>query len=805
MAGRVVFRACLAGGIGISLSGWLLAVNSWFIYASVIAAAALVSLALNERGRTRAALVLMLLTMTICAFAACLLYEGLNDVAACVFPVIVVLAGLTLDRRLLVAFTVFIGLGAAAVSWVRWSILRSDTFSSPQMADLVMVILTCSLTALITGRLAEYARKSLRRVGESEERFRSLFENATLGIYRTTPAGRIDVANPTLVRMLGYESSSDLASLNLEEKIAPASALGAFRKVLDREGVIRGLESAWIRRDGRPLHVRESARALKDESGAVLSYEGIVEDITERKRAEEELRENEQRLNSIYNTVADVIFQLAVEPEGQFRFVSVNPAFLRVTGLRLETVVGKTVNEVIPEPSRASVLGKYRQAVAEKSIVHWEETSDYPAGRLTGEVSVAPIFDNKGRCTHLVGSVHDITERKRAAEQAHTLELQLAHAQKMESIGRLGGGIAHDFSNLMNVIQLHVDSALEELSEEDPLTEPLAEIRNASAKAVALARQLMAFSRKQVLETEVLNVNSLVEECAKLIRPLIGEDVQLVFSPAAELVLVKADAGQLSQVLMNLAVNSRDAMPDGGTLTIETAAVEMNGSDARFHSEAQPGPYVMLAVRDTGIGMDSETQARAFEPFFTTKEVGKGTGLGLSMVYGIVKQSGGFVTVQSQQGRGTEFRVYLPQVFESAEPVVLADVQADGRGVETILVVEDEPALRTPVCKLLEDAGYRVLVGKDGDHAIQISNQHTGPLHLLLTDVVMPHMSGPELAERLLAVYPEMRVLYMSGYPQTRRPDHVLISDVDLIQKPFTKHKLLRRLREVLESSAAAS
>ena len=653
----------------------------------------------------------------------------------------------------------------------------------------------------------------------------------------------------------------------------------------------------------------------------------IRRNVLERKRAEEALRENEQHLVSIYNTVGDVIFHLAVEPEGQFRFVSVNAAFLRVTGLSLEMVIGKTVNEVIPEPSLAMVLEKYRQAVRENSIVRWEETSDYPTGRLTGEISVAPVLDSTGRCTHLVGSVHDITERKRAEEalreseerhrtilltamdgfwvadtqgrlldvnesycrmsgysteellsmrisdletnetaagvaehiqriisqgedrfesrhrrkdgsvfdvevsvqykpaengrmvaflrdltehkraeeERNSLQLQLGQAQKMESIGRLAGGIAHDFGNLMSVILLHVDSALQELKSGDAATESVKAMQEAAERAVALTRQLMASSHKQVLETEVLNLDTVVAECETMLRRLIGEDINLTFIPGSGSALVRADRGQLGQIIMNLAVNSRDAMPLGGKLIIETSSVELVEADARLNPAAQPGSYVMLSVRDTGAGMDQKTQARIFEPFFTTKEVGKGTGLGLSMVYGIVKQIDGFITVHSEPGRGTQFRIYLPSVRETPEPVFAAEAAPMQRGVETILLAEDEPSLRDKVCELLASAGYQVLAGKDVEEVIQIATQRQVPLDLLLTDVVMPHLSGPQLAHRLQPVHPQMKVLYMSGYPDPREPNSGLASDADFIQKPFTKQKLLRRLREVLDGHATLS
>ena len=294
-------------------------------------------------------------------------------------------------------------------------------------------------------------------------------------------------------------------------------------------------------------------------------------------------------------------------------------------------------------------------------------------------------------------------------------------------------------------------------------------------------------------------MNSVVAECEKLVRPMIGEDIHLVFIPGDGLGLVRADRGQLGQVIMNLVLNSRDAMPHGGTLTIETANVELDEVNNRIDQEAKPGAYTSLTVRDTGAGMDKETQTRLFEPFFTTKEVGKGTGLGLSMVYGIVKQSGGFIRVHSEVGLGAEFQIYLPRVLEAPEPNVATQGVSGQRAIETVLVVEDEPALREPVCRLLERAGYRVLAGRDVNEAIQIARQLKCPLDLLLTDVVMPILSGPQLAQYLRPLYPRMKVLYMSGYPEPRQPGSALLPEVDTIQKPFTKQKLLSRLREVLE------
>lgn len=377
--------------------------------------------------------------------------------------------------------------------------------------------------------------------------------------------------------------------------------------------------------------------------------------------------------------------------------------------------------------------------------------------------------------------------------------LQLARSLNMESIGRLAGSLAHDINNLMSVIILHGESALQELTSEDPVTQSVTAMQEAALRAVALIRQLMAFSQVHVRELEVLNLNSVIVESEKLLRRLIGENVNLVFIPGPGLGMVDADPSQLDQILINLAVNSRDAMPQGGKLTIETANVELEESCVHLKAEARQGSYVMLAVRDSGVGMDEETQARAFDPFFTTKEVGTGMGLGLSIIYRIVEQSNGYIELYSEPGHGTEVRIYLPSLLETSQLVHSTEAAPQRRGVETILVAEDEPALREKVREVLEAAGYRVLVSKDADDVIQIVMQHKGPVDLLLTDVVMPKLSGPQLAMQLQPLNPQMKVLYMSGYPDPSKLNAALESDAAFIQKPFTKQKLLHRLREVLE------
>src|SRR5579862_1166303 len=376
----------------------------------------------------------------------------------------------------------------------------------------------------------------------------------------------------------------------------------------------------------------------------------------------------------------------------------------------------------------------------------------------------------------------DVTENR-------ALEQQLRQAQKMEAIGRLAGGIAHDFNNLLMVISGYCEFLLERIGPDPAVRGPAQEIANAANRATALTRQLLAFSRKQMLTPKVLDLNAVVTENFKMLTRLIGEDIELVMVPGADLGAAKADPGQIEQVIMNLAVNARDAMPRGGKLTIETANVTLDETYARLHPPAEPGEYVMLSISDTGIGMDAETQSRIFEPFFSTKGP-KGTGLGLSMVYGIIKQSGGYIWAQSEQGKGTCFKVYLPRVSETGEPTMakpIVPAKEVQQGRETVLLVEDEVTVLRLAREYLELQGYTVIDAGDPATAILISNAHNGPIHLLLTDVVMPGMTGRELANHLSPRRPEMRVLYMSGYTENAIGQNgTLDAGITLLQKPFT-------------------
>ncbi len=472
-----------------------------------------------------------------------------------------------------------------------------------------------------------------------------------------------------------------------------------------------------------------------------------------------------------------------------------NPAAQRLYGYAKEEIIGKPVSLLIP-PDRldelTSILGQVRRGEAVKPFQTVRRRKD--GGLIDVLLGVSPIKDAEGRLVGASGISHDITEARR-------LEEQYRQAQKMEAVGHLAGGVAHDFNNLLTVINGYSDLLLGRLGPEDPMRGLLAEIHKAGERAGSLTRQLLAFSRRQVLEPKVLDLNAVVSDTEKMLRRLIGEDVLLAVVLDPVLGRVKVDPGQMQQVLLNLAVNARDAMPQGGRLTIETRNVTLDEDYARTHPDIRPGEYAMLAVSDSGVGMDGATKARLFEPFFTTKGPGKGTGLGLATVYGIVKQSGGSIEVYSEPGQGATFKVYLPRVQEPVSSgKSFYGLRTMPRGSETVLLVEDEDAVRALAGHVLRSCGYAVLEAADGRQAVQVAEKHRGPIDLLVSDVVMPHLGGRQLAERLVAGRPGLKVLFLSGYTDDAVVRHgVLGADYAFLQKPFTTAGLAQKVREVLD------
>ena len=516
--------------------------------------------------------------------------------------------------------------------------------------------------------------------------------------------------------------------------------------------------------------------------------DGIAVGI-ERKRAEEALARSETTYRSLVEDSPFGIFRST--PDG--RLLAVNPALVSILGYDSEAELlqkNMAADVYVDAAQRARLLDEVVKLDSLTGESLWRRKD---AKTITVRHTARVVRDAAGRVDYFNVLVEDITERK-------LLEAQLRQAQKMEAVGRLAGGIAHDFNNLLTAILGSADLLLDTLSPDAPEREDLDEIRKAANRAADLTRQLLAFSRQQVLAPQVLDMNALVANLEKLLRRLIGEDVELRTVLAPDLGAVRADPGQLEQVIVNLAVNSRDAMPQGGQLTIETANVEFDEAYAAEHFPAEPGSYVLLAVTDTGTGMDAQTKSHIFEPFFTTKEKGKGTGLGLATVYGIVKQSDGYIWVYSEPGHGTSFMIYLPRVPDAPGPVRPAfEPSASARGSETVLAVEDDEMVRALIRRMLETRGYTVLLASHGDEALRLLERHPGCIDLLMTDVVMPGMSGRDLADRVAELRPSIKVLYLSGYTDDAIVRHgVLEPGIAFLQKPFTADRLARRVREVL-------
>ena len=493
-----------------------------------------------------------------------------------------------------------------------------------------------------------------------------------------------------------------------------------------------------------------------------------------------------------------------IDKDGTFKYI--NPKFRELLGYDLNDIPnGKTwFRRAYPDPT-------YRHHVISTWI---DDLEGFKSGEKRPRTFTVTCKDGTEKIINFIPvqletgenliACEDITELKRAEEEKAVLHEQLRQSQKVEAIGRLAGGIAHDFNNLLTVIKGYSQLSSFELKEGDPLRVNIDEIQNAAERAASLTRQLLAFSRRQVMEMKVLDLNTLLRDLEKMLRRVIGEDIEMVIQLAEDLGRVRADVGQIEQVIMNLAVNAKDAMPSGGKLTIETANVELDKSYARSHVDVRHGHYVMFSVSDTGVGMTPEVRERIFEPFFTTKEMGKGTGLGLSTTYGIVKQSEGHIWVYSVQGKGTTFKIYLPRVNEPLEEIRKEVLKEElPRGNETILIVEDEEDVRKLAGKILEKQGYRILETFNGDDALVACERRKSPIHLMLADIVMPGMSGSELAKLLIPLYPEIKILYMSGYTDNAVVRHgVLEKGVNYIQKPFTMEGLARKVREVLDKDS---
>ena len=642
-----------------------------------------------------------------------------------------------------------------------------------------------------TEAMAETVRKTA-------DDYRAIFDGAMEGIFRTSPEGRALTANPALARMLGYEAElcfTQPITVSAHQVWANPEDRSRLVRLVEEQGSVRGHECRLRRQDGTIMWASLSCRKVMGPDGQTSCYEGFIEDITARKWAEEQLKASENKFRMAFMTGADA-FSISTLKEGLI--LEVNDRFAAVFGYSRDEACGKTV----------TALGLYCDSdrgrlLSELTANGYAKELEFLARRKDGEfrsvlISSSPLQGAGGELLLTVS--RDITEQKRVEAEKVKLEDQFRQAQKLESIGRLAGGVAHDFNNLLMVINGYGDLLLREYKSGDPLRKWAEEIRQAGERATNLTRQLLAFSRKQIVEPGPVYLQSLVAECHSMLQRLIGEDIELVVESDPSGWPVMADPGQLHQVLMNLAVNALDAMPDGGRLTIRTANVELDETNTAGHPEISPGPYVLLLVSDTGAGIAKEIQERIFDPFFTTKSEGEGTGLGLSTVYGIVRQLGGSITVKSEPGRGAAFEICLPRLEGAVAAGTHApSVTGSARGSETVLVVEDQDPVRSLAVAALKERGYQVLDAARGDAALLLAERQPGPIHLLLTDVVMPHMTGKELAERLTRSRPEMKVLYMTGYAadvMVRR--ELLGAAAQCLAKPFGGDALAAKVREVL-------
>jgi|HubBroStandDraft_6_1064221.scaffolds.fasta_scaffold00583_2 two-component system cell cycle sensor histidine kinase/response regulator CckA len=606
--------------------------------------------------------------------------------------------------------------------------------------------------------------------------------------------GKIESWNAGAEQLYGY-AASEVLGRPVSILIPPEQRdeLPEILERLKRDERVQHYETVRVRKDGRRINVSVSISPLKDTEGKIIGASAIARDVTERKRVEAQLQKSEAQFRSLVHDAPYGIYRVTLDG----RLLHVNPALVMMLGYDSEEELMRlnVEKDIYRDPQiRQRLLKEHAHKDDFRALeAEWRrKDGKFITVRMTGH----PVLEKDNSLSYFEVFAEDITERR-------SLERQLLQAQKMEAIGRLAGGIAHDFNNLLSVILGHSDILEQQVGSNGRLRKSVEATRTAAERAAALTMQLLAFSRKQVIEPTVVDLNTSVTEIQKMLHRVIGEDIELAIRLQPDLGYVKADPGQLGQVLMNLAVNSRDAMPSGGKLAIETANVELDDTYVRQHLGARPGRFIMLAVSDTGIGMDSDTLSHIFEPFFTTKDPGKGTGLGLSMVYGIVKQNNGYIMAYSEPGRGTTFKVYFPRTAESlpAPHKVRKEIQG---GSETILIVEDELALRELTCLLLQEAGYTVVESSGVEDAIATAKDSHRKIDLLLTDVVMPRMDGRELANQLVALRPNLKILYMSGYTDDVIVNRgALTQGAKLVQKPFTKSTLLQKVRETLDSQVA--
>src|SRR6266481_5959564 len=667
-----------------------------------------------------------------------------------------------------------------------------------RFGELLLDNATLALAPLIV--LLQVAQYRQNQTEDTLQRHNRAMDSAVNGIAIVDVKGQHTYANAAFAQMVGHENVESIVGRPWKDVYAPQDVErveGEIRESMRKRGKWYGPMTIH-RRDGSALPVEMAVTLLPD--GGVVC---VSRDMTAKREAENARAQAEAKYRMLVEQVAAISYIAELGIHGEWLYVSP----------QVETMFGFSAEEWLMD-SRAWTQHvhpddhKIVEAAEEASQRGERFQAEYRVVRKDGRViwvsDTAVVVAGSDAHPLMEGIIVDITERKQ-------LETQLQQARRMEAIGRLAGGIAHDFNNLLTIIKGYTELALNRPKISPELQADVERIEDASERASTLVRQLLAFSRRQVLQPKLLDLNSIVLGLDKLLRRLMDEGIEMSTIPGKNIGTIKADPGQMEQVIMNLVVNARDAMPKGGRLTVETANVDLDAAYASDHATVKPGRYVMLAVSDTGTGMSPETVAHIFEPFYTTKESGRGTGLGLSTVYGIVKQSGGYVWVYSEVGRGSSFKVYLPRVEQAPEALpAIKPVSGEQKGSETVLLVEDQPQVRELARMALSGKGYTVLVASSPEDAESACSKHGAEIHLLLTDLILPGISGRELAKRLTARHPKMRVLYMSGYTysimrQGPGQDGLLEDGVAFLQKPFTPSALTEKVREVLDRSVATS
>ncbi|MFO1045697.1 MAG: PAS domain S-box protein [Planctomycetaceae bacterium] len=662
--------------------------------------------------------------------------------------------------------------------------------------------------AVLDQRIRERTEELVRlneEIRASEEEFRLMIECVKdYAIYTLDPEGRVTSWNDGAARIYGYSAAEIVGQHRsrffAQEEIARGLPDSEMKEAADAG---RFSEEAWrVRKDGSHFWANGTMTVRRDHQGNVLGFVKVVRDLTERKRAEVELRRNLEVIQLRDRAIQAVSQGILIKDahDSNNRIIYASPGFEKLTGYRADEVTGlnsrflfgpKTDDEAVKHLLK--VNQSHESATVE--ILNYRKSST----PYWASVSVTPVNNEQGELVHFVEVHTDITERR-------ILEDQVRQSQKMEAIGQLASGVAHDFNNLLTVIFGYGEILLNSLTTDDPQRELVSEICHAGERAAGLTRQLLSFSRQNVMELKVVSFNTIVQEAEKLLRRIVGEDIRLVTILDPNIGRVRVDPHHMGQVLLNLAVNARDAMPHGGHLTIETKNVELDEAYVNTHVEVKAGRHAVLSVSDNGTGMTPDVRARIFEPFFTTKPAGQGTGLGLSVVHGIIRQCNGQIGAYSEPGIGTTFKIYLPTVDETSASSPESPAQPSPNVYETVLVVEDEEAVRKIAVRTLKSQGYHVLEAESGKQAMQVVTRHAGRIDILVTDVVMPEMSGRQLAELLRARLPDLKVLYQSGYTDDAVIRHgILEAEVAFLQKPYTPMNLIKKVREVLDAGATSS